>query len=57
MDDIGLMRQYVRLVECRNFTLVAKEFYLSQPAMTKRVKRLEREFGCELIARSTIPWT
>ena len=53
MEDINLMREYVRLVECRNFTLVAKEFYLSQPTVTKHVQRLEREFGCTLVERDT----
>lgn len=53
MEDINLMREYIRLVECRNFTLVAKEFFVSQPTVTKHVQRLEREFGAKLMERTT----
>ena len=53
MEDINLMREFVRLVECRNYTLVAKEFFVSQPTMTKHVQRLEAEFGTPLVLRTT----
>lgn len=53
MEDINLMREYVRLVECRNFTLVAKEFFLSQPTVSKRLKRMEDELGVTLIERGS----
>jgi DNA-binding transcriptional LysR family regulator len=51
MDD----RDYqflIDLYESRNITKVAQMHFLSQPAMTKRIKRIEEELGCELVLRS-----
>ena len=51
MDD----RDYqflLDLYETKNITRVAQKHYLSQPAMTKRMKNIEEELGCQLFLRS-----
>lgn len=51
MDD----RDYqflLDLFETKNITRVAQKHFLSQPAMTKRIKNIEQELGCELVLRS-----
>ena len=40
------------LYETRNITKAAQRHFLSQPAMTKRIKRIENELGCELMLRN-----
>lgn len=40
------------LYETRNITKAAQRHFLSQPAMTKRIKRIEDELGCELMLRN-----
>ena len=37
----------------RSFTKAAEELYISQPALTKQMKELERELGCVLFVRTT----
>lgn len=36
-----------------SFTAAAEELFLSQPALSKHISRLEREWECELFSRST----
>ena len=45
-------RLLLDLYEIRNITRVAHLHYMSQPAMTKRIRRIEEELGSELILRS-----
>lgn len=40
------------LYRIKNITRVAQLHYLSQPAMTKRIRRIEEELGCQLVLRS-----
>ena len=40
------------LHEEKNITKTAELLYVSQPAMTKRLKQIEREFGVEIVHRS-----
>lgn len=40
------------LYETKNITKAAQRHFLSQPAMTKRIKRIEDELGCELVLRN-----
>lgn len=50
MDD----RDYqllLDLFESKNITKVARKHYLSQPAMTKRIQRIEAELGAPLLLR------
>ena len=41
----------IDLYEMKSITKVAQKYYLSQPAMTKRLQRLEEEFGCTILLR------
>ena len=45
-------KQLLDLYKTKNITRVAHLHYLSQPAMTKRIRRIEEELGSELILRS-----
>lgn len=42
----------IDLYETKNITKVAQQQFLTQPAMTKRIRRIEEELGCQLILRS-----
>lgn len=48
-------KDYTLLLELhklKNITKVSKKLFLSQPALTKRLKKIEEELGCELLIRS-----
>jgi DNA-binding MarR family transcriptional regulator len=49
--DIRKVRYFLRLCETLNFSQTAASLGLSQPALTKAVKRLEEEVGGVLIRR------
>lgn len=51
------LRYYQRLVVEKNFSKVAQYFNVSQPTITTAVKRLEEEFGTQLILRKHNPLT
>lgn len=51
MPSVDQMREFVCLAETKSFTAVAKRFYMSQPAVSKRVQRLEEELGSKLLDR------
>lgn len=40
------------LYECGNITHAADKLYLTQSALSKRIKAIERELGCEIIIRT-----
>lgn len=40
------------LYEKRNITKTAEELYVTQPAMTKRLRQIENEFGVEIVKRN-----
>lgn len=42
----------LELYETKNITKVANKLFLTQPALTKRIKRMEDELGCQLFLRS-----
>ena len=42
----------IDLYETKNITKVAQQLFLTQPAMTKRIRRIEEDLGCQLILRS-----
>jgi len=42
----------IDLYETKNITKVAQQQFLTQPAMTKRIRRIEEELDCQLILRS-----
>lgn len=53
MDRVVAMRCFLRAVETGSFTAAARELGTSQPAVSKRIARLEREVGFRLFERKT----
>src|ERR1700728_1793453 len=47
------MQMFVRVVEKRSFSAVAKERGIGQPAVSKQISALEDELGTELIHRTS----
>ncbi|TVY07164.1 LysR family transcriptional regulator [Paenibacillus cremeus] len=47
----GLMQLIVKISDTRNFTKAGKELYMTQPAVSRAVGKLEAELGVKLIAR------
>ena len=43
---------FLELVRCRNISKTAENLYLSQSAVSSRLKALEEEMGCQLVLRS-----
>ena len=57
MDPMEMTKfRYVEMVaELRSFTKAAEKLYISQPALTKSIAKLERDLGVKLFDRSTTP--
>ncbi len=51
--DPRQLRQFLTLLETRNFKLAAEQLGISQSALTKSVQRLERRLNCRLFDRTT----
>ncbi|MBR2604688.1 MAG: LysR family transcriptional regulator [Clostridia bacterium] len=51
MDDLDY-QLLLDLFETRNITKTARLHFISQPALTKRIQRIEQELKCELLLRS-----
>jgi DNA-binding transcriptional LysR family regulator len=49
--DFNQVRYFLALADTLNFTRAAEQCYVSQPALTQAIKRLETELGGELIRR------
>jgi monoterpene epsilon-lactone hydrolase len=54
-DGIELrhIRAFVAVAEELNFGRAASRLYLSQPALSRQIRALERQVGCDLLRRST----
>ncbi|MFE9410788.1 LysR family transcriptional regulator [Streptomyces sp. NPDC006704] len=50
--DTRLLRYFATVVEEGNLTRAAARLYLSQPALTKQIRRLEAQLGVDLFIRS-----
>jgi DNA-binding transcriptional LysR family regulator len=54
--DIGDARTFVAVVEAGSVSRAARELHLTQPAVTRRVQRLEQAIGAQLIDRRKRPF-
>lgn len=50
---ISSLQECVRLNETRNFTQTAKEFYISQPVLSKHISAIEKEIGTSIFVRTS----
>jgi len=53
MDQMGLMRTYVRVMETGSFSTAARHLNVGQPAVSKSIAHLEQRLGVRLLVRST----
>ena len=53
MDRINAMQAFVRCVERRSFSAVARELSTTQPTISKLIDSLERRLGGRLLVRAT----
>jgi epsilon-lactone hydrolase len=51
--EVRHLRAFVAVAEELNFSRAAERLYLSQPALSRQIRTLERVVGCELLHRST----
>ena len=51
--DFDQLRQFLTVARLRNITHAAEDLALSQPALSRSIKRLEEEFGQPLFERKT----
>jgi DNA-binding transcriptional LysR family regulator len=52
-DRLAAMEIFVRVVDARSFSAVAKQLGVGQPAISKTVAQLEERLGVRLLVRST----
>jgi epsilon-lactone hydrolase len=51
--EVKHLRAFVAVAEELNFSRAAERLFLSQPALSRQIRTLERLVGCELLRRST----
>jgi DNA-binding transcriptional LysR family regulator len=54
--DISDARTFVVVAECGSISRAARELHLTQPAVTRRVQRLEQAIGAQLVDRRKRPF-
>ena len=50
--DLNLIKTFLTVYECKSILLASKKLYISQPAITKSIKKLEAFLNCELFIRT-----
>ena len=53
MDRIACMQSFVRAIELKSFSAVAREQQTTQPTISKQIVALEKYLGVQLLTRST----
>jgi len=53
MDRLDCLRAFIRVMESGSFSTAAREMGLGQPAISKRISLLERDFEAQLFLRTT----
>lgn len=51
------LEMYVSLVDAQSFRTAAEQLFISQPALSQQIIRLESDLGVQLLDRSTRPFT
>jgi DNA-binding transcriptional LysR family regulator len=51
--EVRHLRAFVAVAEELNFSRAAERLYVSQPALSRQIRALERAVGCDLLRRST----
>ena len=51
--DLRQLEYFAAVARHRHFTRAAEELYVTQPALSQQVRRLERELGLELLTRTS----
>ncbi|GAU79669.1 selenium metabolism-associated LysR family transcriptional regulator [Fusibacter sp. 3D3] len=50
--NTAYLRTYIEVVNLKSFSKAAEKLFISQPAVTKQIKSLEKDFGIVLLKRS-----
>jgi LysR family nitrogen assimilation transcriptional regulator len=53
MIDVRQLRYFLSIVEQGSLTRAAEALHVAQPALSLHLKRMEEEFGCRLVHRTT----
>ncbi len=51
MFDPVLLRSFVAVVDCGNFTRAAERLHLTQSTVSQQIRRLEEAVACQLLDR------
>ena len=55
--DMDSFRYAVEVAECRNISAAARKLFITQPALTKHINKLESLLGTEIFERNATPLT